>query len=133
MITAIVSSKHGGLTQFKSVPKSHSTWVMAVLKYRKSGRAVLKGIHEWHHSGGQSSGSRWEGMSCRQEEGKCQSLALIGTMVDLALVSFLAELGMTMFLFSDTLLLYSYVLRFKRKGDNVHTIGSIMILHLGIW
>jgi hypothetical protein len=75
---------------------------------------------------------RWEGRSHREEEGKCQSLALIGTMVDLALVSFLAELGMTMFLFSDTLLLYSYVLRFKRKGDNVHTIGSIMILHLGI-
>ena len=32
---------------------------------------------------------RWEGRSHREEEGKCQSLALIGTMVDLALVRFL--------------------------------------------
>jgi len=32
---------------------------------------------------------RWEGRSHREEEGKCQSLALIGTMVDLALVCFL--------------------------------------------
>ena len=39
---------------------------------------------------------------------------------------------MTTFLLSDTLLLYSYVLRFKRKCDNAHMIGSIMILHLGI-
>ena len=29
---------------------------------------------------------RWEGRSHREEEGKCQSLALIRTMVDLALV-----------------------------------------------
>ena len=36
---------------------------------------------------------RWEGRSHRKEEGKYQSLALIGTMVDLALVHFLAETG----------------------------------------
>ena len=36
---------------------------------------------------------RWEGRSHREEKGKCQSLALIGTMVDLALVHFLAGTG----------------------------------------
>ena len=40
-----------------------------------------------------SSKLRWEGRSCRQEEGKYQSLALIETMVDLALVCFLAGTG----------------------------------------
>ena len=36
---------------------------------------------------------RWEGRSHREEEGKCQSLALIKTMMDLALVCFLAGTG----------------------------------------
>ena len=36
---------------------------------------------------------RWEGRSHREEKGKCQSLALIGTTVNLALVRFLAGTG----------------------------------------
>ena len=40
-----------------------------------------------------ASESRWVGRSRRQEEGKCQSLVLIKTMVDLALVCFLAGTG----------------------------------------
>ena len=40
-----------------------------------------------------ASKSRWEGSRRRQEEGKYQSLALIRTMVDLALIRFLARSG----------------------------------------
>ena len=81
-----------------------------------------------------SSKSRWEGRSRRQEEGKCQSLVLIKTMVDLALVCFLAGTGndnVSIDRYFASVFL-DYVLRFRRGCDNAHTIGSIMILHLGI-
>ena len=81
-----------------------------------------------------SSESRWEGRSRRQEEGKCQSLVLIKTMVDLALVCFLAGTGngnVSIDRYFASVFL-DYVLRFRRGGDNAHTIGSIMILNLGI-
>ena len=81
-----------------------------------------------------SSESRWEGRSCRQEEGKCQSLALIKTMVDLALVCFLVGTGndnVSIDRYFASVFL-DYILRFRRGCDNAHTIGSIMILHLGI-
>ena len=81
-----------------------------------------------------ASKSRWEGRSRHQEEGKCQSLALIKTMVDLALVCFLAGTGndnVSIDRYFASVFL-DYVLRFRRGCDNAHTIGSIMILHLGI-
>ena len=95
------------------------------------------GMYKWVASlKGTSSKSRWEGRSCRWKDEKCQSLALIGTMVSPALVCFLAllprEPGMTTFLFSNMLLLYSYVLRLRRRCNNVLTIWSSMMLHLGI-
>ena len=56
-------------------------------------------------------------------------------MVDLALVRFLAGTGnynVSIDRYFASVLL-DYVLRFRRGGDNAHTIlGSIMILHLGI-
>ena len=71
-----------------------------------------------------ASSSRWVGRSRRQEEGKCQSLALTKTMVDLALVRFLAGTGndnVSIDRYFDSVFL-DYVLRFRRGGDNVHTI-----------
>ena len=59
---------------------------------------------------------------------------LIKTMVDLALVCFLAGTGndnVSIDRYFASVFL-DYVLRFRRGGDNAHTIGSIMILHLGI-
>ena len=65
-----------------------------------------------------SSESRWEGRSRHQEEGKCQSLVLIKTMVDLALVCFLAGTGndnVSIDRYFASVFL-DYVLRFRRGG-----------------
>ena len=43
----------------------------------------------------------------------------------------LQRIKMTKFLLSDTLLIYSCLLRLRRRG-NTRTIGSSMMLHLGI-
>ena len=59
-----------------------------------------------------------KGRSRRQEEGKCQSLVLIKTMVDLALVYFLAGTGndnVSIDRYFASVFL-DYVLRFRRGG-----------------